>query len=145
MNDREPKLPSTKPYMLRAIYEWCCDSGFTPYVSVVVDAHTVVPKEYVRNGEIVLNIGADATGRLRIDNEALQFSARFNGVARDLWVPVGRIAAIYAKENGSGMGFEVEESAVPGASDTNAASPEGDGVSSDPPRPTGRPKLQRVK
>ena len=79
------ELPSTKPYLLRAIHEWCCDNGFTPYVSVVVDANTAVPKEHVKEGQIVLNIGADATGKLLIDNVALQCTARFNGAARELY------------------------------------------------------------
>lgn len=104
-----PLLPSTKPYFVRALHEWCADNGFTPYLTVSVDASTVVPKEYVKDGEITLNISADATGRLLIDNEAVQFTARFNGAARDIWVPMPRIAAIYARENGVGMGFDVEE------------------------------------
>lgn len=145
MNDHEVTLPSTKPYMLRALYEWCCDNGFTPYVSVVVDSHTVVPREHVRQGEIVLNIGPEATGRLRIDNEALQFSARFSGVVRDLWVPVGRIAAIYAKENGAGMGFEVEETADHPANDGAESVPSTDKATPEPSKTSGRPKLQVVK
>lgn len=138
------QLPSTKPYLIRAIHEWCCDNGFTPYVSVVVDASTMVPKEHVKDGQIVLNVGPDAAGKLIIDNVALQCTARFNGAARDLWVPIGRIAAIYARENGAGMGFEVEDrgdtsvpSGDPGRSVTLA--PE------DKPPPPNRPKLQRVK
>jgi stringent starvation protein B len=130
-----PALPSTKPYLLRALYEWCTDNGFTPHIVVQVDANTVVPAEYVRDGQIVLDIGADATGRLLIYNEALQCTVRFGGVARDLWIPVGRIAAIYASENGAGMPFEIEESGEGTPPDP----------SSSPPKSGGRPKLQRVK
>ena len=134
-------LPSTKPYLLRALYEWCCDNGFTPYVTVVVDANTRVPQEFVRDGQITLNIGPDATGRLLIDNERLSCSARFGGVARELSVPVERIAAIYARENGAGMAFEVESA---GADVAPVDAPE---VEPPPEPPAGgsRPKLQRVK
>lgn len=144
-------LPSTKPYLVRAIHEWCSDNGFTPYVSVVVDRRTVVPREFIKDGQIVLNVGHEATGKLQITNEALQCTARFNGVARELWVPMDRIAAIYARENGAGMGFEVEpadEAAAtavdaPSASDTGVATASDE--SPDRPTPPGRPRLQRVK
>jgi stringent starvation protein B len=148
-------LPSTKPYLVRAIHEWCSDNGFTPYVSVVVDRRTVVPREFIKDGQIVLNVGHEATGKLQITNDALQCTARFNGVARDLWVPMDRIAAIYARENGAGMGFEVEEptdhSAVQPDSGPDASvigsAPTGDASATGPdkPPPTGRPRLQRVK
>ncbi|MCL2830110.1 MAG: ClpXP protease specificity-enhancing factor [Betaproteobacteria bacterium] len=101
-------LPSTKPYLLRALYEWCCDGGFTPYIAVVVDSFARVPQEFVRDGQIVLNIGPEATGQLTLGNEIVSFRARFGGVAREISFPVGNIAAIYAKENGAGMAFEVE-------------------------------------
>ena len=98
---------STKPYMLRAIYEWCTDSGFTPYLAVKVDASTTVPMEYVKKGEIVLNISFGATSGLKIDNDAVHFHARFGGVSREIYVPVHNVLAIYANENGQGMAFEV--------------------------------------
>jgi stringent starvation protein B len=98
---------STKPYMLRAIYEWCTDSGFTPYLAVKVDASTRVPMEYVKKGEIVLNISFGATSGLKIDNDAVHFHARFGGVSREIYVPVHNVLAIYANENGQGMAFEV--------------------------------------
>ena len=98
---------STKPYMLRAIYEWCTDSGFTPYLAVKVDATTTVPMEYVKKGEIVLNISFGATSGLKMDNEAIRFNARFGGVSRELYVPVHNVLAIYANENGQGMAFDV--------------------------------------
>lgn len=101
---------STKPYMLRAIHEWCTDSGFTPYIAVSVDERTLVPADFVRAGEIVLNISSSATNRLEISNELIQFQARFNGQAQDLSIPVDNVSAIYARENGHGMAFEVPRS-----------------------------------
>jgi stringent starvation protein B len=148
-------LPSTKPYLVRAIHEWCSDNGFTPYVSVIVDPRTVVPREFIKDGQIVLNVGHEATGKLQITNDALQCTARFNGVARELWVPMDRIAAIYARENGAGMGFEVEEPSVDPAAQAATAQPapavenvpSGDAPETGPekPPPSGRPRLQRVK
>lgn len=101
---------STKPYMLRAIYEWCTDSGFTPYLAVKVDGATTVPMEYVKKGEIVLNISFGATSGLKMDNDAVRFNARFGGVSREIYVPVSNVLAIYANENGQGMAFEVDTS-----------------------------------
>ena len=98
---------STKPYMLRAIYEWCTDSGFTPYLAVKVDAATTVPLEFVKKGEIVLNISYGATSGLKMDNDAIHFRARFGGISREIYVPVHNVLAIYANENGQGMAFEV--------------------------------------
>ena len=97
---------STKPYMLRAIYEWCTDSGYTPYLAVKVDSRTTVPMEYVKKGEIVLNISFGATSGLKMDNDAIRFHARFGGVSREIYVPVDNVMAIYANENGQGMAFE---------------------------------------
>lgn len=138
-------LPSTKPYLLRALYEWCCDSGLTPHIAVVVDAHTQVPREFVRDGQIVFNIGPDATNRLQIGNERIEFAARFSGVAREIIIPIGNVSAIYARENGAGMAFEVDVSA--GAEEALEA-----GEATDEPEPpapptppVGRPHLQRVK
>jgi stringent starvation protein B len=102
---------STKPYMLRAIYEWCTDSGYTPHIAVKVDASTTVPMEFVKKGEIVLNISFGATSNLKMDNEAIHFHARFGGVSRELYVPVNNVLAIYANENGQGMAFEVSDAA----------------------------------
>ena len=130
---------STKPYLIRAIHEWCADSNFTPYLSVRVDANTRVPIEYVKNGEIVLNISYDATHRLTIGNDVVQFSARFNGVSRECSIPVEAVIGVFARENGQGLFFEAEPSAQP-------AAPQGE-ASDDaptPPSPT-RPKLQIVK
>ena len=98
---------STKPYLLRAIYEWCTDNGYTPYLAVMVDGGTRVPMQFVKNGEIVLNISFDATSGLKLGNDLIHFSARFGGVSRDISVPVENVIAIYARENGQGMAFEV--------------------------------------
>ena len=112
---------STKPYMLRAIYEWCTDSGFTPYLAVKVDAATTVPMEYVKKGEIVLNISFGATSGLKMDNDAIHFRARFGGVSREIYVPVQNVLAIYANENGQGMAFEVSATAAETAAPAPAA------------------------
>jgi stringent starvation protein B len=98
---------STKPYLIRAIHEWCADNGFTPYLAVAVDSRTMVPREFVRNGEIVLNVSMSATHHLKLGNELIEFQARFGGVARELSIPVENVSAIYARENGHGMAFDV--------------------------------------
>ncbi|MDR0716407.1 MAG: ClpXP protease specificity-enhancing factor [Azoarcus sp.] len=108
-------MVSTKPYLIRAIYEWCVDQGFTPYLAVQVDERARVPSAYVRDGQIVLNIGPDATHQLVMDNEQVSFQARFNGVAHQIAVPVDSVAAIYARENGQGMAFELQHVPAAGA------------------------------
>ena len=158
---------STKPYLLRASYEWCTDRGFTPYLAVKVDAATTVPMEYVKKGEIILNISYGATSGLKMDNDAITFRARFNGVSRELYIPVHNVLAIYANENGQGMAFDVSTtaaeqpapapasapepvsapapglSAVPGKNAPEAPSqPDGD---NEPPKKGGRPTLTRIK
>jgi stringent starvation protein B len=110
---------STKPYLLRAIYEWCSDNGFTPYISVKVGGAVRVPMEFVRKGEIVLNVGFTATSGLKMDNEAVTFKARFGGVSRELYVPIANVQAIFASENGQGMVFDevfVEDMTAPALS-----------------------------
>ena len=99
---------STKPYFIRALYEWCVDQGFTPHLAVNVDDRVVVPPGYARDGQIVLNIGGDATQNLLIDNESITFQARFGGVPHSLYIPIGSVLAIYARENGHGMAFELD-------------------------------------
>ncbi|CAN7626672.1 ClpXP protease specificity-enhancing factor [Massilia sp. LjRoot122] len=155
---------STKPYLLRAIYEWCTDSGYTPYLAVKVDSATTVPMEYVRKGEIILNISYGATSGLKMDNDAIHFRARFNGVSRELYIPVQNVLAIYANENGQGMAFEVnvtasemapssaEEASAPTLSSVpgkqaespveTTTAPDGD---DEPPKKGGRPTLTRIK
>lgn len=97
---------STKPYFLRAMYEWCLDNGFTPHLMVHVNATTRVPEGYVKDGEIVLNINYSATKDLLIGNEAVTFSARFGGMPFDVYVPIEAVRGIFARENGQGMFFE---------------------------------------
>jgi len=157
---------STKPYLIRAIYEWCNDSGFTPYIAVAVAEGVRVPPEHVKNGEIVLNVSALATNRLTLGNQAIEFQARFGGVARDVYVPIERVIAIYARENGQGMAFEPARPVPITSPDTvlpqpsprtgalelaSTASGRPSGVSGPPTRPPStppprlRPRLKRVK
>ena len=98
---------STRPYLLRALHDWCTDNGFTPYLAVFVDSSVQVAMEYVKNNEIVLNVGFEATSGLKLGNEFIEFRARFGGVSRDIVVPVDHVVAIYARENGQGMAFPV--------------------------------------
>jgi stringent starvation protein B len=155
---------STKPYLLRAIYEWCTDSGYTPYLAVKVDAATTVPMEYVKKGEIILNISYGATSGLKMDNDAITFRARFNGVSRELYSPVQNVLAIYANQNGQGMAFDVTTTAAdlpPTAAVEPAATPglglaavpaktatevsSGPDDDDEPPKKGGRPTLTRIK
>jgi stringent starvation protein B len=137
-------MVSTKPYFVRAIFEWCVDQGLTPYLTVVVGQATRVPREFVKDGQIVLNIGPDATNQLLLGNDEITFHARFNGVAFPVVVPIDSVAAIFAKENGQGMSFEVGGTVatepVPIADESATESPD-----EPPPSPAGRPHLTRVK
>lgn len=134
---------STKPYLIRAIYEWCVDAGATPYVSVQVDERSRVPLEYVRDGQIVLNVGPDATRNLTMDNELMQFSARFGGVSREISVAMDAVVAIFAKENGQGLVFPATDGDKPTQADATPPAEGGD----DGTQPSGgaRPRLQVVK
>jgi stringent starvation protein B len=107
-------MPSTKPYLVRALHEWCVDNGLTPHLLVEVNANTRVPMAYVNNGEIVLNLNYSATKDLQIGNEAITFSARFAGVSHALYVPMSAVRGIFSRENGQGMAFppEAQEDAV---------------------------------
>jgi stringent starvation protein B len=96
---------STRPYLIRALHDWCTDNGFTPYVAVFVDSTVQVPSEYVKNNEIVLNVGFEATSALKLGNETIEFRARFGGSSREIVVPIDHVIAIYARENGQGMAF----------------------------------------
>lgn len=120
--DADAQGSSTRPYLIRALHDWCTDNGFTPYLAVYVDKTVQVPREYVKNNEIVLNVSFDATSQLQLGNEYIEFKARFGGVARDIAVPVDHVIAIYARENGQGMAFPVP---TPQESDggADAASP----------------------
>lgn len=163
----ETNSTSTRPYLIRALHDWCSDNGFTPYIVARVDASVRVPTEYVKDGEIVLNISFDAVNALQLGNEYIEFKARFGGVLRPISVPVERVQAIYARENGQGMAFPVTEldahapmqkrnsgpllAAVSEAAATQiAASPSSEKNASDdetqpPTKPTKRPILKIVK
>jgi len=138
---------SAKPYLIRAICEWCADNGLTPYLAVKVDGQTRVPSAYVKNGEIVLNISAGATRRLTVDNERVQFTARFNGASQEVSVPMATVSGIFAKETGYGFAFAIP--ADPAASLDAATAPlesSASGASTTEDKPRGRPKhLQVVK
>ena len=144
---------STRPYLIRAIYEWCTDNGLTPFIAVLVDHSVQVPLEYVKDGEIVLNISFDATSALRIGNDCIEFKGRYGGVARDIYVPVGRVVAIYARENGQGMAFPIQahptDAAQPPKSTVLSSVPDvADGPSGPEPHKVGtgaKPSLTRVK
>ena len=168
-----PEATATRPYLIRALYEWCNDNGFTPYLAVSVDDSVQVPREYVKDGEIVLNISLDATSSLQLGNDFIAFKGRFAGTARDIMVPVTQVTAIYARENGQGMAFPLGPpkgvkptvSAVPVLTARDGAPPQVPevklvqlvSVESDrlpgaldsepePPRPTTpRPSLKRIK
>jgi stringent starvation protein B len=137
---------STKPYFIRAIYEWCSDCGYTPYLSVRVDDRTRIPMEYVKNGEIVLNVSLNATRNLTINNELIQFSARFNGVSREVSIPVDRVQGIFARENGQGAFFTVESPAALAAAPATPVVATAE-VDSEPPKPPakGQTKLRVIK
>jgi len=102
------EVTSTKPYMIRALHEWCMDNGMTPHLLVAVNEQTRVPAAYVKDGEIMLNLNYTATKDLQIGNEAITFSARFNGVSQNLYVPMNAVRGIFARENGQGMFFQPE-------------------------------------
>lgn len=162
---------STRPYLIRALYEWCTDNGFTPYIAVLVDETVQVPREYVKDGEIVLNVSFDATSALKLGNDFIEFKARFAGTAREILVPIGRVIAIYARENGQGMAFpspvavssaeaaqaaadvslplaEAEDKAASKVLQLAPVDPSDEGTEPEPPKPGGgapRPALKRVK
>ena len=120
---------STKPYLIRALHEWCTDNGYTPHIVVTVDENTVVPLAHVQQGQITLNIGTLATNALTLGNDYIDFQARFNGRTEHIFVPIGAISAIYAQETGAGMGFEVVESSPAADISTDTEDSVDDGVS----------------
>jgi stringent starvation protein B len=162
--DSDSQGTSTRPYLVRALHDWCTDNGFTPLLAVHVDESVRVPMEFVKNNEIVLNVSFDATSGLRLGNEFIEFKARFGGVPRDITVPIDHVIAIYARENGQGMAFPVPtEPSTLTASAQHAApapasaptglrlasepTPAGPGSDEPPPAPPagGRPSLKRIK
>jgi stringent starvation protein B len=114
---------STKPYLIRALHEWCTDNGYTPHIVVTVDANTVVPPAHIHDGQITLNIGTLATNRLTLGNDYIEFQTRFGGVTEQIFVPVAAISAIYARETGAGMGFDVVESQPHPAEEASETTP----------------------
>ena len=164
MTMNAPESASTRPYFIRALYEWCADNALTPYVAVFVDDSVQVPREFVQNGEIVLNVSGDATSGLKIGNEFIEFRARFGGVPREIIVPIDRVMAIYARENGQGMAFPLQAraGAEPAAPEAQAAAvaislgavesgtPQAGTDDTDPAGPSSpdtrkRPALKRIK
>mgnify|MGYP006279069489 CR=1 FL=1 len=140
---------STRPYLVRALHEWCADQGYTPYVAVWVDERVQVPMAFVQDGQIVLNVSYDATQGLRIDNEMLTFKGRFSGQVHDIMVPLSHVVAIYARETGEGMSFEPPEPAPqpptePSAPD-DALAPGSGGSSPAAGSAVVKPFLRRVK
>ena len=132
-------IPSNKPYLIRALHQWCTDLGFTPFIAVFVDARVEVPIEFVKNNEIVLNLSLEACHHLQIENDWISFEARFGGVPRKIMVPVSHILAIYARENGQGMSFPFDPSEI---RDLDTAEPSDD--TSENPK-SERPSLRIVK
>jgi stringent starvation protein B len=137
----------TKPYLLRALFEWCVDNGYTPHIAVKVDSRTQVPTEYVKNAEITLNVSPTAVHKLQMGNELIEFSARFGGVARQISVPVPNVYALYARETGHGMTFVQSR-----AESENQLQPKPPAAlpaptTPDPKRPSGggKPTLRRIK
>jgi len=129
---------STRPYLIRALHDWCTDNGFTPYIAVFVDEQVRVPKEYVKNNEIVLNVGFEATSALKLGNELIEFKARFGGTSREIAVPIDHVIAIYARENGQGMAFPMPSDAATGGEAPAASTP---AVKSAPPAAPRGPRL----
>lgn len=139
---------STRPYFIRAIYEWCTDSGLTPYLTIKVGKHTRVPMEFVKDGQIVLNISPASARNLTLGNDFIRFSARFGGVSRDIETPVGSVISIYARENAQGLSFaeqgdeeEIQGGGVAsGDAEATLSAPDGE-----PPAPRGKPHLKIIK
>ncbi|WP_372809608.1 ClpXP protease specificity-enhancing factor [Litorivivens sp.] len=132
-------MSSSRPYMIRAIYEWILDNSCTPYLLVNARSEgVVVPQAYVQDGQIVLNVSETAVVDLQIDSGFVSFGGRFGGVAQDVWVPIDAVLAIYARENGQGMMFEAEDSPPPGGDDGGSTE------SNDASEPK-RPSLKVVK
>lgn len=135
---------STKPYLIRAIYDWCADSGLTPYLAVQVDEYTQVPMAYVKDGKIVLNISVDAVKNLHMGNEDISCSGRFGGVAHQIMVPIAAVMGIFAKENGQGLIFQGQDSLPILNLPVDAKGGKDDDPPSSP-SPQGKPKLRVVK
>jgi len=132
-------MTSSRPYLLRGIYDWLVDNRLTPYI--MVDAlfpHVMVPEQFVENGKIVLNIAPQAVANLQLNNDAVEFDARFSGVAHHIYIPVMAVKAIYAVENGRGMVFNEDDENDDDGNGPNPDDPK-------PPRHKGKPQLKVVK
>ncbi len=137
---------SSKPYLIRALWSWCCDAGLTPYLTMFVDEQCRVPLEYVQDGTLTLNLSPSATGSLDIGNEWIMLSARFGGVSRELSFPVGAVTGIFARENGAGMEFAYEPSVVSEVTTTPLEQAvQAEEPVATPPRSGSKPHLHRVK
>ena len=139
---------STKPYLIRAIYDWCCDSGSTPYLAVKVDAKTRVPVAYVKDGEIVISLGVDAVKDLHLGSDSISCQARFGGVSHAVMVPIDAVIGIFAKETGQGLVFQAGESSPAASADSTSIDPTASNSNSpqqsNPLAPT-KPHLRIVK
>ncbi|WP_249671797.1 ClpXP protease specificity-enhancing factor [Pseudomonas abieticivorans] len=140
-------MNSSRPYMVRALYEWIVDNDCTPHMLVNSEHRSVqIPKGFASDGQIVLNVSPSAVRHLHMDNDAVSFEGRFGGVAHTLYVPIGAILGVYARENGQGMVFDME---APGAEEEALEVEEGQPGDDVPPggrpRPAGRPSLKVVK
>ncbi len=134
-------MNSSRPYLIRALYEWIVDNQCTPHLLVNAEFPKVqVPPGYASDGQIVLNVSPSAVRHMHMDNEAVSFEGRFGGVAHSLFIPAAAVLAIYARENGQGMVFDLEPTSAPGEEPAD-----GDGPDDEPPRPSGRPSLKVVK
>ncbi|MDD2057480.1 ClpXP protease specificity-enhancing factor [Pseudomonas sp. GD03860] len=142
-------MNSSRPYLVRALYEWIVDNDCTPHMLVNAEYPAVqVPQNFASDGQIVLNISPNAVRHLHMDNDAVSFEGRFGGVAHTLFVPAGAILGIYARENGQGMVFELEPPVLEDDEyeDDDSVEPDDDGPpGGQPPRPSGRPSLKVVK
>ena len=142
------QMTSSRPYLVRAMYQWITDNGMTPHLLVDVSLEDVqVPAEHIQNGKIILNIAPMAIGSLVLGDDAVTFSARFSGKPMEIYIPVDAVLAVYAKENGQGMMFSEDDGAM-SAEDGDDTDPDGDGPAgpggSEPDKPK-RPSLRVVK
>ena len=138
---------SRRPYLIRAIHEWACDNGYTPHLLIAADyPGVVVPRQYVQDGRITLNVAPMAVQSLTLDSEPIWFSARFGGRPFDVQVPTGSVLAIFARENGEGVIFGETEAADPQSAGAAGSAPTSDPEPpSTPPTKPGRPNLRVVK
>lgn len=135
-------MTSSQPYLIRAIYDWVIDNGFTPYLLVNAENdYAMIPRDFVEDGKIVLNINPSAISDLQLGNDYIMFNARFSGKAMEVSVPVVAVLAIYARENGQGMMFDENNSNLPPTPPENTTPPE----QPQPPKKSQKPQLKVVK